>query len=100
MKFHFDESEANVALTGELTFADYVAFRDIADRLLKVSARPIVIDLSQLEFIDSAGLGMLLIARDEALKSNQKVILRSPRGQVRRLFAATRLDALFTVEDA
>ncbi len=99
MKFQFDRSDASVALSGELTFADYVSFREVADRLLKTTQQPVVIELSQLEFIDSAGLGMLLIARDEAIKSNQRMVLRNPRGQVKRLFAATNLDSLFTVEN-
>ena len=100
MKFQFDSAETKVALSGELTFADYVTFRTVADRLLKVSEPAIVIELSQLEFIDSAGLGMLLIARDEALKTNHNVILRNPQGQVKRVFAATRFESLFTIENA
>jgi anti-anti-sigma factor len=98
MKFHFDSDDTRVSISGELTFADYVTFREVADRLLKVNGNSIVIELSQLEFIDSAGLGMLLIARDEALKANQSVILRNPQGQVKRIFSATKFESLFTVE--
>ncbi len=98
MKFHFDSDDTRVSISGELTFADYVTFREVADRLLKVNGNSIVIELSQLEFIDSAGLGMLLIARDEALKANQSVILRNPQGQVKRIFSATKFKSLFTVE--
>jgi anti-anti-sigma factor len=99
MNFQFDGSEATVALSGELTFADHEVFREIADRLFKGARRSVAIDLSRLEFIDSAGLGMLLIARDEAIKAERKVVLRNPQGQVKRIFAATNFDTLFTVEN-
>jgi anti-anti-sigma factor len=57
-----------------------------------------VIDLSKLEFIDSAGLGMLLIARDEAKKAGRNLTLRGPQGQVKRTFSATKFDTLLTIK--
>ena len=58
-----------------------------------------VIDLSQVEFIDSAGLGMLLLARDEGKRKNLDVCLRRPRGQVKRMLEVARFDTMFTIEE-
>lgn len=41
---------------------------------------------------------MLLIVRDEADKAQRSLILRGPHGQVKRMFAVTKFDTLFTVE--
>ena len=98
MQCEFNAPDARISISGEFTFTDYVDFREIADRLFKLQSNSIVIDVSKLEFIDSAGLGMLLIARDEALKTNHTLVLRGAKGQVKRIFAATKFDTLFTVE--
>jgi len=98
MKFNFDGTGSIVAMSGDFTFTDHVAFLEIMNRLFETRAEPIVIDLSQLEFIDSAGLGMLLIARDEVGKSSRKLTLRAPKGQVKRMFSVTRFETLFAIE--
>jgi anti-anti-sigma factor len=98
MKIQFQDNGAPVSFSGEFTFADHAAFRDVAGRLLQTKDETVIINLSQLQFIDSAGLGMLLIARDEVGKSNRKLVLAQPQGQVKRMFAVTKFDQLFTIE--
>ena len=98
MRFEFDDDDARVSISGEFTFTDHTAFKAIATRLFERQDTPIVIDLAKLEFIDSAGLGMLLIVRDEAGKAGRNLILRGPCGQVKRMFDVTKFDTLFTVE--
>jgi anti-anti-sigma factor len=98
MNVQFHESDARVNISGEFTFADHAAFRELADRLFQTKDESLVIDLSQLQFIDSAGLGMLLLARDEASKGSRKLILAQPQGQVKRMFSVTKFDQLFTIQ--
>jgi len=98
MRFEFDEDGSRVSISGEFTFIDHPAFKAIATRLFEKQGEPIVIDLGRLEFIDSAGLGMLLIVRDEADKAGRSLVLRGPCGQVKRMFDVTKFDTLFTVE--
>jgi anti-anti-sigma factor len=98
VRFEFDDDDAKVSISGEFTFTDHIAFKAIATRLFERQGKPIVIDLSKLEFIDSAGLGMLLIVKDEADKAHRSLVLRSPSGQVKRMFEVTKFDTLFTVE--
>jgi len=98
MQFTFNDGDGSVSISGEFTFSDNVAFRDLTARLLQMPGPRIVIDVAQLAFIDSAGLGMLLIVRDEAEEVSRKLVLRGAQGQVQRMFAVTRFDTLFTVE--
>jgi anti-anti-sigma factor len=98
MRFEFGNDDTTVSLSGEFTFTDHVAFKAIASRLFERQGKPIVIDIAKLEFIDSAGLGMLLIVRDEAEKAHRSLVLRGPCGQVKRMFDVTKFDTLFTVE--
>jgi HptB-dependent secretion and biofilm anti anti-sigma factor len=98
MHFEFNHDDASVSLSGEFTFTDHIAFKAIASRLFERQGKPIVIDLAKLEFIDSAGLGMLLIVREEADKAQRSLVLRGPSGQVKRMFEVTKFATLFTVE--
>jgi HptB-dependent secretion and biofilm anti anti-sigma factor len=99
MQFQINAANAHVSISGEFTFTDHAAFKVMVGQLFEGKGSPIVIDLSKLEFIDSAGLGMLLLARDEATKSARKLVLRSPNGQVKRMFGVTKFDTLFDVEE-
>jgi anti-sigma B factor antagonist len=72
--------------------------------LRKVEAtRPrwLVLDLSALGFIDSAGLARLLAAHRRAKRDHRRLVVIEGRGPVRRLIAMTALDQqLHVVADA
>lgn len=99
MEYAFQEDDQTVRISGELVFTDYRDFRTLWDRLLK--AKPgasVTIDLSELQFIDSAGLGMLLIMRDEASRAQLSLVLKNPQGQVKRIFSISRFETLFSIK--
>ena len=98
MRFEYNDDDSRVSISGEFTFIDHAAFKAIATRLFEKQGALVVIDLARLEFIDSAGLGMLLIVRDKADKAGRCLVLRGPCGQVKRMFDVTKFDTLFTVE--
>ena len=98
MRIEYNDGDTEVALIGELTFGDHAAFREMLTRAMQSRGQKIVFDLSRLDFVDSAGLGMLLIARDEAGKSSRSLALARPQKQVERVFAVTKFETLFTIE--
>ena len=98
MRIEFSDGDAEVSLIGELTFSDHAAFRAMLTRAMHANDETIVLDLSRLDFVDSAGLGMLLIARDEAGKFSRSLVLSKPQKQVERVFAVTKFETLFTIE--
>lgn len=87
-----------VDLKGRLTFADYSLFREIISLFNNPGFGKCRFDLSELEFIDSAGLGMLLLARDKMEGQKGQLVLRGAQGQVKRMFELGRLDTLFVME--
>ncbi|PDT88755.1 anti-anti-sigma factor [Bradyrhizobium sp. Y36] len=97
MEFRLDNG--GVQISGEFTFTDHASFKTMIDSLLKDGSPSVTMDLGQLQFIDSAGLGMLLLARDAFGKADRKLVLRAPSGQVKRMFGLTKFDTLFSVED-
>ncbi|MAU41225.1 MAG: anti-anti-sigma factor [Kordiimonas sp.] len=85
-------------LSEKITFSDHDIFREMISTMLNDQTAQQVIDLSAVDFIDSAGLGMLLLARDEISKTNKTLVLKAPQGQVKRMFDVARFDTMFTIE--
>jgi HptB-dependent secretion and biofilm anti anti-sigma factor len=86
------------ALSGRLTSADLVAFRDLLSQIKESKCNLVLIDLKNLSWIDSAGLGMLLLARETAAKGNLELVLRAPQGDVKSLLQLGRFETLFNVQ--
>lgn len=87
-----------VEVRGRFTFTDHAAFLP-ATALVVKSTTPVVFDFSRLEFMDSAALGMILIARDEAEKSGCALSIRGARGRVRKLLELADLSKIMDVTD-
>ncbi len=56
---------------------------------------PVLLDLSQVRFIPSLGLGTLVMLMRNLKKNNQRLLLVGVQSDVRTVFAITRLDKLF-----
>lgn len=87
-----------VTLHGRITYSDHPSFRNVIGQIRDSGAQKVIFELNDVEFIDSAGLGMLLMVRDTASQKKAQVVLRRPRGQVQRIFASSKFDTLFTIE--
>lgn len=87
-----------VDLSGRLTFSDYTQFRELTDSFAEQNLKMCKLNLSDLEFIDSAGLGMLLIARDRLRMRDGDVVLKGAQGQVRKMLDLGHFGSLFSME--
>lgn len=87
-----------VDMKGRLTFADYSSFRDITQIVTDQKSKSCLFDLTELEFIDSAGLGMLLIARDKVQSMDGNIILKGAHGQVKKMLDLGCFNSLFNIE--
>jgi len=100
---HYETTERNgvieVTLHGRVTYSDHPSFRNVIAQFRDSSAQQLVFDMRDVEFIDSAGLGMLLMVRDTASQKKAQIVLRGPRGQVQRIFASSKFETLFTIQD-
>jgi anti-anti-sigma factor len=63
-------------------------------------ARHVVIDLAQVTFVDSSGLGALIVARKSARQGGGSMSLVSPPAVVRRLLGSTQLHDVFAIYDS
>lgn len=93
-----DSGGPTLFLRDQLTFDDREVFEGVIDKLLARKRPRVVVDLSALDYMDSAGLGMLLTLRDRAERAGADVVLRRPRSEVRELLDLACFGTLFTIE--
>lgn len=87
-----------VTLGGHFTFTDHPAFREVLDTIASQTITAVTIDLARVEFVDSAALGMLLLAADEAKKNGKPLVVRGAQGQVKKMFDMANFHTLFQLE--
>jgi anti-sigma B factor antagonist len=85
-----------VELSGELDLATAPRLRDRL-ALLSDGEDQITLDLTRLDFIDSTGLSVLVMAYTRAQSSGGAVVMRNPSSAVLRIFEITGLTTLFTI---
>ena len=98
-RVHLASGCAVVAAHGDIDLETAVGF----DRAVHVGLRSsacLVIDLSQVIFIDSSGLGVLVRARRDATSLGGSVTLVQPPPVVQKILVGTQLQQSFTVFDA
>ena len=82
-----------VSLEGEL---DMATAEGLFDWLIEVSGSKVVIDLSELSFMDSSGIAVMVQARNAL---GDDVALTRPQPNVRRVFEVTGLSGWLTEWD-
>lgn len=87
-----------IHLSGKFTFSDHVSFKSIRGLFSEDAYDTIIFDFSEVTFMDSSALGMMMIAREEATTHNKNIILRKPKDKVEKMFRVSKFDTIFTIE--
>ena len=89
-----------VRFTGQFDFSHVATARASINQQIEEGARLIIINLDGLDYIDSAGLGVLVgtLARLRDRHGELAVVCQSPR--IRRVFEITRLTQLISLMDS
>jgi anti-sigma B factor antagonist len=92
------EGDSAVArLAGELDIVTADTCKKRLSDVVDGGASSLRLDLGELAFIDSSGLGALVAVHHHAVAAGSNVELAGVSSQVRRLMQITRLDELFTI---
>jgi anti-sigma B factor antagonist len=93
-----DESVV-VALAGELDLYNAHVVRDVLLECCSEEPARLVVDLSEVKFIDSTALGVLIEARTR-MQNRRAFLLASPGLETKRALEISGLDRHFTVHDS
>jgi anti-sigma B factor antagonist len=74
------------AVRGEIDVAAVPSLESALDDMIRNTAGAFVLDLCDVDFLDSSGLGVILRARALLARENRALAIVCPPGPVRRLF--------------
>ena len=100
MQYSFDpaQNRADVRFPGILTYKDFDRMQDIVRTIARSRPLRCRFDLSQVNFIDSSGISLLLAARHDLEEAGVTPALCNPSAIVRRVFSHVRLLDLLSLE--
>jgi anti-anti-sigma factor len=90
-------TNTTVALKGRFDFQAHQEFRRTVEGLLRSGHSALTLDLSEVSFIDSSALGMLLLTRESCEKAGGAVVLDRPQEYVEKVLRLCHFDQLFQV---
>jgi stage II sporulation protein AA (anti-sigma F factor antagonist) len=87
-----------VQISGSFTFRDHDTFFEIVSLIKTAQDKKIVFNMADCDFIDSAALGMFVIAHDEASSKGVELSIKGVKGKVKDVMYAARFDSLYKFE--
>lgn len=97
-----DGGDVVVSVRGELDVLSAPFLWEQIEPTLPNVAGKLVLDFTDLAFIDSMGLGVLVRAqsrmRGEESESERKIVIRNPNAHARKVFEITGLDRVLDIE--
>ena len=92
-----DGMVVHISVRGRFDYRLSRQFRDAYRRTPDNNGMTFNIDLSSADYIDSSGLGMMLLLRDYAECRGCSVIIQSPTEQVDKLLKVASFEQLFVI---
>jgi len=97
--FTFEPDITGVCCAGRFTLGNRLSEMEAhVNSLIHEGVRKLVIDLTQVEFVDSAGLGVIMRAFGDLEQAGGQLRIAGPNEQVQRLFDITHTGAILSVD--
>lgn len=94
------EGKQFIFLNGEIDIYTSVKLKEILIPLTDIAENEVIVDLAQVSYIDSTGLGIFIGALKSTHKNNSSLKLIGLVERVRRLFRITGLDEVIDIEES
>jgi len=92
-----DERTAVVTVRGEIHLATAPEFSERLNEVIAAGNTGVVVDLTEVGFIDSTGLSVLLNGLRRITRAGGSLVLVCTNPTVLRLFQVTKMDTTFTI---
>jgi anti-anti-sigma factor len=89
----------SVGLCGEVDISSSQTFKDKLYKLIEDHKKNIKLDCTGLTYIDSTGLGILVGALKKTKQSDNTIIIKGLKDNIKKLFYITGLDKIFVIEE-
>lgn len=91
------EQATTVRIKGEVDIYSIEKFRESIEEKIKTQAPEIILDCSELSYMDSTGMGVLIELRNKTKEMGQKIIMMNPRPNIKKLLALTGVDKIIEI---
>nr|WP_239588293.1 STAS domain-containing protein [Gracilibacillus alcaliphilus] len=98
MEVHDKDDVLELALIGEIDAYTAPSLKETILPLTEQANKTVVVDLEQVNYMDSTGLGVFIGALKSANEHQSELRLTSLQDRVRRLFDITGLDSIITID--
>ena len=92
------DGDARIKVRGDLEFGTAATLRIAFVDAARQGYDRLVVDVAELDFIDSTGLSLLVQAKQRIESEGHTFVLRGPSERVRRVLEISGLTPLFTIE--
>ena len=92
-----EKKEKAVFLTGEVDVGNCSVFKEQLNEIIEGSEGDFILDVSNLSYIDSAGLGILVGIYKRLAEKKRELTVMNANDYIKKLFRITKLDTLFKV---
>jgi anti-sigma B factor antagonist len=98
IKEEYLADSARVSITGEIDIYTAQLFKEKLYNVVDSSGRDLNIDCSNLNYIDSTGLGIFVGALKKTKVNGKEIYLENLKDNIKKLFVITGLDKLFIIK--
>lgn len=92
------EKNVLVSLSGSVYVEEAAQIRKSLIGYIESGHKMFIVDLSNVDYIDSSGLGTLVAIQKKTLQNGGNVIIKGVNGLVKDLFELTRLTKVFEIQ--
>ncbi len=97
--FHFEPDITGISCSGRFTLGTRLSETEaMVQTMLDQGVRKLVLDLTHVDFVDSAGLGIIMRIFGEITGRGGQFRIAGPHEQVRRLFDITHTSAILALD--
>jgi anti-sigma B factor antagonist len=97
--FHFDPDITGISCSGRFTMGTRLSETEaMMQSMIEKGVRKLVLDVTHVDFVDSAGLGIIMRIFGEMDQLGGHFRVAGPHEQVRRLFDITHTSAILLVD--
>jgi len=88
-----------VDITGEMDLYNSYKLKELIAKMLERSVKGIILNMEEVEYIDSSGIGALIYICSTLKKNNLKLYITNIHGSVKKVIELTKLMGFFPIAE-
>ncbi len=97
IKYNYD-NVWNIAIEGDLDLVTSNELKDLCNELLDQKEKSIIFDFEHLKYIDSTGLGVIILLVKRVKLNNNTIAIKNAKKSIVKLIRLSGLDLLIEIE--